>query len=111
MNECYTTTDIYGYSPLGEDEMQDLAKRYLPLLDPRFVKGVLHKDELVAFVVGMPNPAEGIRKAKGRLFPFGLIKIDRCLSCGSKTRRKRTVFWRRNRVHSRYRSSRCQCRG
>ncbi len=77
MNECYTTTDIYGYSPLGEDEMQDLAKRYLPLLDPRFVKGVLHNDELVAFVIGMPNLAVGIRKAKGRLFPFGLIKIMR----------------------------------
>ncbi len=77
MNECYSTTGIYGYTPLGEDEMQDLAKRYLPLLDARFVKGVLHNDELVAFVIGMPNPAEGIRKAKGRLFPFGLIKIMR----------------------------------
>jgi hypothetical protein len=77
MNECYTTTDIYGYSPLGEDEMQALAKRYLPLLDPRFVKCVLHNDELVAFVIGMPNLAVGIRKAKGRLFPFGLIKIMR----------------------------------
>jgi hypothetical protein len=77
MNECYSSTNIYGYTPLEEDEMQDLAKRYLPLLDPRFVKGVLHDDELVAFIVGMPNPAEGIRKARGRLFPFGLIKIMR----------------------------------
>ena len=77
MNECYSTTNIYGYTPLGEDEMQDLAKRYLPLLNARFVKGVLREGELVAFIVGMPNPAEGIRKAKGRLFPFGLIKIMR----------------------------------
>jgi len=77
MNECYTKTNIYGYTPLDEHEMESLAKKYLPLLDPRFIKGVLHKDKLVAFIVGMPNPAEGIRKAKGRLFPFGIIRIIR----------------------------------
>ncbi len=77
MNECYSGSQIYGYTPLEEDEMAALGKRYLPLLDPRFVKVVKHEDELVAFVVGMPNLAEGIRKAKGRLFPFGIFKIMR----------------------------------
>ncbi|HEX9901440.1 MAG TPA: hypothetical protein VGB72_01115, partial [Acidobacteriota bacterium] len=38
MNECYTQTNIYGYSPLDEKEMDALAKRYLPVLDVRFVK-------------------------------------------------------------------------
>jgi predicted GNAT family acetyltransferase len=57
--------------------MKSLAKKYLPLLNPKFIKGVLHKDELVAFIVGMPSPAQGIKKAKGRLFPFGIIKILR----------------------------------
>ncbi|MFW6140019.1 MAG: hypothetical protein ACOC5S_01515 [Acidobacteriota bacterium] len=77
MNECYTETNIYGYTPLDEDEMKSLAKKYLPLLNPKFIKGVLHKDELVAFIVGMPSPAPGIKKARGRLFPFGIIKILR----------------------------------
>ncbi|MBD3413335.1 MAG: hypothetical protein GF421_02765 [Candidatus Aminicenantes bacterium] len=77
MNECYSQTNIYGYTPLEEDEMEALAKRYLPLLDPRFIKGVLRDKKLVAFIVGMPNPAEGIKKAKGRLFPFGILKILR----------------------------------
>jgi hypothetical protein len=77
MNECYTDSDIYGYAPLDEKEMDDLAKRYLPILDPRFVKVVTKDGEPVAFVVGMPDMTAGIQKAKGRLLPFGFIKILR----------------------------------
>jgi hypothetical protein len=40
MNECYMAGNIYGFAPLEEQEMDDLAKRYLPVLDPRFVKVV-----------------------------------------------------------------------
>lgn len=77
MNECYSESDIYGYTPLEEAEMEHLAKRYLPLLDPRFVKAVTLEGEPVAFVIGMPNFTEGIRKARGRLFPFGILHILR----------------------------------
>lgn len=77
MNECYTESRIYGYAPLDEKEMEELTKRYLPVLDPRFVKGVLKEDEIVAFIVGIPDMTEGIQKAKGRLFPFGFLKILR----------------------------------
>jgi len=77
MNECYTGSSIYGYAPLDEKEMENLAKRYMPVLDPRFVKAVKKDDEVVAFVVGMPDITEGIQKAKGHLFPFGFLKILR----------------------------------
>jgi len=77
MNECYTGSDIYGFAPLDEKEMDDLAKRYLPILDPRFIKVVTRDGEVVAFVVGMPDMTAGIQKAKGHLFPFGLIHILR----------------------------------
>ena len=77
MNECYTGSQIYGYAPLDEKEMMDLAKRYLPVLNPNFVKMVLKDGEVVAFVVGMPDMTEGIQKARGRLFPFGFLKILR----------------------------------
>ena len=77
MNECYANGNIYGYTPLDEKEMDDLAGRYLPVIDPRFVKAALKDHELVAFVVGIPDLTEGIQKAKGRLFPFGFLKILR----------------------------------
>jgi hypothetical protein len=77
MNECYTNSNIYGYAPLDEKEMDDLAKRYLPVVNPRFVKVVKKDNEVVSFVVGMPDLTVGIQKAKGRLFPLGFLKILR----------------------------------
>ncbi len=77
MNECYLDSNIYGFAPLDEKEMDDLAKRYLPVLDPRFVKGVKKDGELVAFIIGMPDLTAGIQKARGKLFPFGFIHILR----------------------------------
>lgn len=77
MNECYSQTNIYGYSPLDEKEMDALAKRYLPVLDVRFVKVVEREGEIVAFIIAMPDMTAGIRAARGRLFPFGFLKILR----------------------------------
>ena len=77
MNECYTGSSIYGYAPLDEKEMEDLAKRYMPVLDPRFVKVVKMDDEVVSFIIAMPDITEGIQKARGYLFPFGFLKILR----------------------------------
>jgi hypothetical protein len=77
MNECYIGSNIYGYTPLDKREMMDLAKRYLPVLDPRFVKVVTKDEETVAFIVGIPDMTEGIKKARGRLLPFGFLKILR----------------------------------
>ena len=77
MNECYMAGNIYGFAPLDEVEMDDLAKRYLPVLDPRFVKAITKDGQAVAFIVAMPDMTAGIRKAKGRLLPFGFIHILR----------------------------------
>jgi len=73
MNDCFK--DIYGYLPLTEKEMDELAKRFFPLVDPRFIKIVTRNEEVVAFIIGIPNISDGLRKAKGRLFPFGIFKI------------------------------------
>lgn len=75
MNECYMAGEIYGFAPLDEKEMDDLAKRYMPVLDPRFLKVVTKDGEVVAFIVGIPDMTEGIQRARGRLFPFGFLKI------------------------------------
>jgi hypothetical protein len=77
MNECYMQNNIYGYAPLDEKEMDDLAKKYMPVLDPRFIKIVRKDGEAVAFIIGMPDMTAGIRKARGRLFPFGILYIIR----------------------------------
>jgi predicted GNAT family acetyltransferase len=77
MNETYMTGNIYGFAPLEPQEMDDLAKRFLPIVDPRFVKVIAKDGEVLSFVIAMPDMTEGINKARGRLFPFGFIRVLR----------------------------------
>jgi len=71
-----TFTEIFGFIPFTEAEMDDFANRYLFLINPRFIKVVINNEnEVVAFVIGMSHIGEGIQKAKGYLFPFGIFKI------------------------------------
>ncbi|HOI86675.1 MAG TPA: hypothetical protein PLV51_02320 [Lentimicrobium sp.] len=73
VNQTYQ--ELYGFYPMDEAEMQDLASRYMPVIDPRFVKVIKLEDEIAAFVVGLPNMTRGIQKAKGKMLPFGWIHI------------------------------------
>lgn len=71
-----TFTEIFGFVPFSESEMDDFANRYLFLINPRFIKIVINQQkEVVAFVIGMSHIGDGIRKAKGRIFPFGIFQI------------------------------------
>ena len=74
VNECYAP--LFGFVPMSEEEMKRFAAQYLPILDPDFVKVVVDdKHSVAAFVVSMPDMSLGIKKAKGKLFPFGFIQI------------------------------------
>ena len=72
-----TFRDAYGFDAPDEEEMRALAREWLPVIDPRFVKVVTRQNALVGFIVGMPCLAEGLRAANGRLLPFGLLRILR----------------------------------
>jgi len=75
MNESYDEEMIYGFSPMDDAEVESLLRRYLAVLDPRFLFGVKAGDELAGFVAGIPDFSAGIRKARGRFFPLGFLKI------------------------------------
>ncbi|MCB0588719.1 MAG: hypothetical protein KDD06_25740 [Phaeodactylibacter sp.] len=74
VNEAYK--DIFGFQPLDEGEVKFLADRYLPLLNPRYVKIVADDaGKVIAFFIGVPNMTKGIQRSKGKLFPFGFLHI------------------------------------
>ena len=73
MNQTFS--EIYGFVPLEDQEKREFAARYMMILDPKFIKVVEGKDGLIGFAVGMPDLSDGVRRAKGRLFPFGIFKI------------------------------------
>jgi hypothetical protein len=74
VNETYS--HLFGFVPMTEIEMTKFAAQYLPILDPQFVKVIVDQsNNVIAFVVSMPDLSRGIQKAKGRLFPFGIFYI------------------------------------
>lgn len=70
--------DIYGSMPYEDHEMAEFANRFILFLNPHFVKIVEDRHgQVVAYVVAMSDISEGIRKAGGRVIPFGLFTILR----------------------------------
>lgn len=82
MNETYA--ELTGYSFLDEEEIQVLAQRYMPVIDPRFVKVVFAGETLVGFIIAMPDLSDGFRRARGHLLPLGWLWI---LRAGKRARR------------------------
>jgi predicted GNAT family acetyltransferase len=72
-----TFAEIYGFVPLNDKEKKEFADRYLPIIDPEFVKAVSTGGEMVGFIVAMPDVGPGIKAAKGKFLPFGIFKILR----------------------------------
>ncbi|HQN59173.1 MAG TPA: hypothetical protein PLE02_06025, partial [Bacteroidales bacterium] len=75
MNDTFA--EIYGFVPLNDKEKKDFAARYLPILDPKFIKAVKKDGEVIGFAIGMPDLSAGIKACRGRLLPFGIFRILR----------------------------------
>ena len=77
-NESYA--ELYGYSPLTQKQIQQYIKMYLPFADLRLLSLVVDNDDnLVALGISIYSLAEALRKAKGRLFPFGWWHLAKAL--------------------------------
>lgn len=77
VNDTYN--ELFGFVPMSEVEIHELASRYLPIIDPRFVKVVLQGAEVIGFILAIPNFSPGLKKSKGKLFPMGILHILRAM--------------------------------
>ncbi|MBO7302130.1 MAG: N-acetyltransferase [Bacteroidaceae bacterium] len=70
LNESYS--ELYGFVPLSEKQIDQFIKLYLPFVDLRLISLVVDQDDnLVAVGISIYSLSEALKKAKGRLFPFG----------------------------------------
>lgn len=70
INEAYS--ELYGYSPLTQGQIDQYVKMYLPILDLRMVTLVTDaEDRLIAVGISMPSLSRALQKAHGRLLPLG----------------------------------------
>ncbi len=66
----------WGFVPITEREVLQLAKEFKDIVDPRICYFVEVDQEPAAFSVSLPNINPALKKLPdGRLFPFGLFKI------------------------------------
>jgi GNAT superfamily N-acetyltransferase len=65
----------WGFVPFTTDEFDHMAAAMKPALDPHLV-GILEvSGEPVGFALALPDVNLALRRANGRLFPFGLVRI------------------------------------
>ena len=71
---------LYEYTKLSEEQIDGYVKQYVPVMNKDLVAFIVNdEDKLVGFAVTMPSISRAVRRAKGRLFPFGFIPILRSL--------------------------------
>jgi len=71
--QMYNDTFIqnWEYNPITEREGKIIGERLLQIADPKLIKLVMKGDEIAGFLFGFPDISEGIRRAGGRMWPFG----------------------------------------
>jgi hypothetical protein len=65
----------WGFVPMTDKEFDHLAKDLKMILIPEMTLIAEVKGEAVAFAITLPDANQAIKKANGRLFPFGLVKM------------------------------------
>jgi len=59
-----------------DDELKNYyKKKYFNVLDPKYTFFVKDKDQIVGFLIAIPSLSEGMKKANGKLWPFGWYHI------------------------------------
>ncbi|MDR0871889.1 MAG: hypothetical protein LBN27_00275 [Prevotellaceae bacterium] len=72
--------NLYGFVDLTDKEIDVYIKNYLAFVQPELACMVLDEnDDVVAFGLSMPSLSKAYQKAKGKLFPFGVIHLLKAL--------------------------------
>jgi len=79
LNQSYSP--LYGFAPLSERQIELFTKQYISFINPEFISCVMSNEtnEMLGFGITLPSMSESVRKANGKLFPFGWWHILRSL--------------------------------
>lgn len=79
LNTAYAP--LYGFTELTQRQIDYYVKMYIPMLRLDLVTLIIREsdDEVVGFGITLPNLSRAMKKAKGRLFPFGFIPMLQAL--------------------------------
>jgi hypothetical protein len=65
----------WEYYPLSQREIDFVVENILTIADHRLMKIITHGDDVVGFLFAFYDVSVALQRAKGKLFPFGLLDI------------------------------------
>jgi len=77
IGESYNRTFInnWEYYPFSQEDIDYAAQNVFMVADHRLIKLIMHGDDIVGFLFAFPDVSAAIQRAKGHLFPFGILDI------------------------------------
>jgi hypothetical protein len=86
-NTSYANLESFVF--ISDKEKEYYKKKYISFINPEYIKFVEDKDKnIIAFAIVMPNFANALQKAKGKLFPFGMFHM-----LNAKKKSKEVLFY------------------
>ncbi len=74
-----TMSGNWEYTPVDDVEIEAMADRLLPIADPRLMVLLMQGDDIVGYLLLLPDVSETIRQIGGRLLPFGWAHLLRAV--------------------------------
>jgi hypothetical protein len=65
----------WEYYPFTEGDVKYAVDNVFVIADRRLIKLIMHNEEIVGFLFAFPDVSAALQRAKGRLFPFGIIDV------------------------------------
>ena len=65
----------WEYYPLSQREIDFVVENIMTIADHRLIKIITHGEDVVGFLFAFHDVSAALQRAKGRLFPFGLVDI------------------------------------
>ena len=77
LKELYNSAlhSVGGNPTITDEEIKSLANQLLWFADPRLIKFVMKDNKPIGFLLAYPDISTALQKTKGKLFPFGWIKL------------------------------------
>jgi hypothetical protein len=67
----------WEYYPLTEREIKFVLDQLILFANPKLLKFITHGDDVVGFALGFPDVSAALQRARGSLWPFGILDLLR----------------------------------
>lgn len=77
IGRMYNQTFIknWEYYPFTQGDVDYAVQNVFMVADHRLIKLIMHGDDIVGFLFAFPDASAALQRAKGHLFPFGIVDL------------------------------------